>query len=566
MRTSHVVGLLALVLLAACKEEASPSGAGAVRAQEGKPGAASKPVVLTVAYGSEKKTWLEEQARAFEQSGAKTKSGRSIRIEGKAMGSGEAVQEIVSGRLKAHVFSPASSAYIPLLNSAWTTATSRTQPLASPGEPVLLSPIVIALWKPMAQALGWPDKPVGWADLLKVAASKEGWGTYGHPEWGSFKLGHTHPEYSNSGLLAVLAEAYAGAGKTRALSAADVTSEKTRKMLKDIEGTVVHYGKSTGFFSDKMLQRGPGYISAAVLYENLVIESYGKQTDAPFPLVSIYPVEGTFWSDHPYAVLDAEWVGADEKDAAAAFLDFLKAKPAQERALALGFRPGDPAIPIGSPVDAAHGADPKQPQTLLEVPDAVALEKLLDVWRETKKATDIIFVFDKSGSMQGRPLAEAKVGARKFIESLTDRDEVTLMFFDNNVYPPVGPISIKEGRPDLLNRLDGTIAQGGTALYGATQQAYKVARARAQTEPGKIHAVVVMTDGKDESSTITLKDLKAGLVGEDDRAPVRIFTIAYGKGAEGSVLEQIAEAGKGSSAKGDVQDIVQVYRDMASFF
>jgi Ca-activated chloride channel homolog len=76
----------------------------------------------------------------------------------------------------------------------------------------------------------------------------------------------------------------------------------------------------------------------------------------------------------------------------------------------------------------------------------------------------------------------------------------------------------------------------------------------------------MMTDGKDESSSLTLADLKKGLVSEDDRTPVRIFTIAYGKGAEGSVLDQIAEAGKGASAKGDVQDIVQVYRDMASFF
>ena len=564
MRKSHVIWVLIWALLAACQKEApSPDP---VTTRESKPAAPAQPLVLTVAYGSEKKTWLEEQARAFEQSGAKTKSGRPIRIDGKALGSGEAVQQIVSGQMKAHVFSPASSAYIPLLNSAWTTATSRTQPLASAGEPLLLSPIVIAMWKPMAQALGWPQKPIGWADLLKVAANKEGWGAYKHPEWGRFKLGHTHPEYSNSGLLAVLAEAYAGAAKTRSLSVADVQSDKTRKMLKDIEGTVVHYGKSTGFFSDKMLQRGPGYISAAILYENLVIESYSKQTQAPFPLVSIYPVEGSFWSDHPYAVLDAEWVGAEEKEAAAAFLTFLKTRPAQERALALGFRPGEPSIAIGAPVDAAHGADPLQPQTLLEVPEAVTLEKLLAVWRETKKATDITFVFDKSGSMQGRPLSEAKLGARKFLEALTDRDEVALMFFDNNVYPPLGPLSMKEGRAELLNRVDGAIAAGGTALYGATQQAYAAARERARKAPEKIHAVVVMTDGRDESSTLTLAQLKSSLVSEDERTPVRIFTIAYGTAAESTILEQIAEAGQGSSAKGDVQNIVQVYQDMASFF
>lgn len=379
------LGWLALTLLAACKC-GGPAGEGGSAPTRGASAAArpSGAVVLTVAYGSEKKSWLEEHARAFEASGARTKSGRAIRVEGRALGSGEALREIVSGRLKAHVYIPASSAWLPLLNSAWTQATGRKQPLVGQGEPVLLSPIVIAMWKPMAEALGWPGKPLGWADLMKVAANPEGWAAYGHPEWGRFKLGHTHPEFSNSGLLSVLAEAYTGAGKTRGLSAADVEAPKTLELLKRIEGTVVHQGKSTGFLADEMLERGPGYISAAVLYENLVIESYAKRSSAPFPLVSVYPVEGTFWADHPYATLEADWVGAEEKEAAEALLGFLEGRPAQERALALGFRPADPVVAITTPVDAAHGADPRQPQTLLEVPDADVLEKLLAVWRQTQ--------------------------------------------------------------------------------------------------------------------------------------------------------------------------------------
>ena len=79
----------------------------------------------------------------------------------------------------------------------------------------------------MAEALGWPGKRLGWRDLLKVNAGGEGWGRLGRPEWGAFKLGHTHPEYSNSGLLSVLAEAYAGARKTRGLVADDLHSTTT---------------------------------------------------------------------------------------------------------------------------------------------------------------------------------------------------------------------------------------------------------------------------------------------------------------------------------------------------
>jgi Ca-activated chloride channel family protein len=349
--------------------------------------AAAAPLKLIVAYGSEKKTWLEEQARAFEASGAALKSGRRVQIDGRAMGSGEATQAILSGALRPHVFSPASSAYVAVLNQSWLSVPGHTKALSPPGEPVVLSPIVIAMWKPMAEALGWPAKPLGWADLLAVNANAKGWGAHGHPEWGAFKLGHTHPEFSNSGLLAVLAEAYAGAKKTRALTAADLQAKGTAAFMSQVESNIVHYGKSTGFFADKMIERGPAYLSAAVLYENLVIESYAKENPSGIPLVAIYPTEGSFWSDHPYAVLDADWVGNDEREAAALFLAYLKSKPAQTRALSLGFRPADASIAIAAPIDAAHGCDPKQPQTVLEVPVGQVLGALLEAWKLTKRSS-----------------------------------------------------------------------------------------------------------------------------------------------------------------------------------
>lgn len=567
MRPLTLIALSLCVLAVACSQkksdDSSGTSPGSPSPEKAKPEPA--PVSLVVAYGSEKKTWLEEQAKRFQATNAKTKSGKLIQVKTMAMGSGEAVQAIAAGDMKPHVFSPASSAYIPLLNNAYAGKAGRAKALSPAGEPIVLSPVVVAMWKPMAEALGWPTKPIGWADLIKVNADPKGWGGKGHPEWGRFKLGHTHPEYSNSGLLSVLAEAYAGAKKTRGLLAADLDAKPTQAFIASIEQTIVHYGKSTGFFADKMLERGPSYLSAAVLYENVVIESYGKQTSAPFPIVSIYPIEGTFWSDHPYAVLDADWVKDDERDAAGVFLAFLKDKPQQQRALELGFRPADPAIPIGAPIDPAHGADPKQPQTLLEVPDAATLEKLLAVWQLTKKSSDIVFVFDKSGSMSGRPLAEAKVGAKAFLDILHPRDEVTLIFFDGKVYPPIGPKKLEgNGKQELVSRIDSVIADGKTALYDATAEAYVIAQTRAQAAPGTIHAVVVMTDGNDEGSRLTYNELVSRFGTED--APVKVFTIAYGDQVDSKVLEQIADAAKGSSARGSPDTIAQVYRDMASFF
>jgi len=563
----RIVALSVLLALAACKEErGATSGTPGTGTQGGKvepAPAAGPPIELSILYGSEKKTWLEEQIAAFDAADVRI-GDRRIHVTGKSVGSGEAMQAILGGAEKPVVFSPASGAYVTLLNEHWMIDGAHPRPIAPTGDPLVLSPIVIATWKPMAEALGWPGKPIGWSDILKVSRSPKGWADLGRAEWGAFKLGHTHPEYSNSGLLSALAIAYAGAEKTRGLSKSDLAAPAVKKFMEQVEDAIVHYGKSTGLFADQMVQRGATYLSAAVLYENLVIESYGKSPPPEMPLVAIYPEEGTFWSDHPYSVLDADWVTPEQKEAAAQFLAFLKAKPQQARAMALGFRPSEASIPIGAPIDAAHGVDPLQPQTLLEVPDGPTLTGLVALWRATKKASDVVLVFDKSGSMEGEPLRQAKEGAKAFLQTLDVRDRVSLMFFDTQVYPEVGPFLIGEKRGELESRIDGITADGGTSLYGAILSAHQELTDRLEKSPHRIHALVVMTDGEDDGTSTPLPKLLEAIGGE--RSAIQVFTIAYGAGAGHAVLTEIAETTKGVFAKGDPASIAAVFRDMGSFF
>ena len=556
-------GVVLLVALVACGKAEDKSKPGVQVAPEQARPQDGPHVILRFAYSSEKKAWLEQALPQFAATHPKLANGKAIVLEAKSFGSGEASAAILDGSFKANVYSPASTAYLALLNDQWR-ATHAGKLLAATSEPLVLSPIVIAMWKPMAEVLGWPTKDIGWTDIIKVSKDPKGWATLKHPEWGSFKLGHTHPEFSNSGLLAVLAEAFAGAGKTRGLTVEDVRAPRTSAYLHSIEHAIVHYGKSTGLFTEQMLDHGPGYMSAAITYENLVIESYARPGRAPFPLVAIYPVEGTFWSDHPYAVLDNDVTGADEKAAAAQLLAFLKARPQQETARALGFRPADPKLEIAAPLDLAHGVDPKQPQTLLEVPPVEVLTALLAVWREQKKSADVMIVFDRSGSMTGDPLAQAKQGARAFVTGLDDRDSLSIMFFSNELGVPAEPLPLKQARAKLLEQIDGVFANGGTALYDAVDVAYKVMIARARKTPDQIHAIVVMTDGKDEDSKMQLETLNAKF--NPENAPVKIFTIAYGDSADPTVLQSIATAAQGTSVKGTAATIVEVYRDLSAFF
>ena len=121
------------------------------------------------------------------------------------------------------------------------------------------TPLVIAMWEPMARALGWPQKKLGFADVLKLATSGKGWAAYGKPEFGPFKLVHTNPDFSTSGLSAVVAEYFAALGKKEGLTEKDIANPKARKQVRDIERSIVHYGDTTLFIADQLKQEGPGY-------------------------------------------------------------------------------------------------------------------------------------------------------------------------------------------------------------------------------------------------------------------------------------------------------------------
>jgi Ca-activated chloride channel family protein len=529
-------------------------------------GLLGKTVTVTILYGSEKQEWLEPMITQYNAAQHKLEDGTVIVVEATPMGSIESMDAILSGESQPVVWSPASDIYVPLANAEWRKDHAEDLVTGDP-EKLVLSPVVIAMWQPMAEALGWPDKQLGWADIAALATSKEGWTAYGYPMWGTFKLGHTHPDYSNSGFVSILAEAYAGAGKQRDLTVADLHDEHVKAFMADVESSIIHYGSSTGFFADQMFTRGPSYLSAAVLYENLVVEQESKRLageNNQLPVVAIYPKEGTFWSNHPYIILNAPWVTDEQKTAAADFQSFLLDKPQQAQALAYGFRPAS-SLPLTSPLDADHGVDPSQPKTILETPSADVLTGVRQVWRETKKLVDLVVVVDISGSMSGDKIAAVRSSLTQFIDLLDDRDNLEVILFDDQLYTmtPLSPLG--EKRENVLRQVSGIVEGSSTRLYDAVQLAYT--DLQSSGSPDHIQAIVVLSDGADNASQIHL----AGLVGQigattEGGTTTKVFTIAFGADAEQDILKQIAEATGAKMYVGDPKTIRDVYAEIAKFF
>jgi Ca-activated chloride channel homolog len=521
-------------------------------------------VRLLFTYGSEKEDWVKDVTAAFNQGGYKTQDGKPIHVEAIPEGSGECIDGITNDSQQADIVSPASEAFVRLGNSQGRAKLGRE--VIGPTQRLLLSPVVVAMWEPMGKALGWPDKPIGWSDILALSTDPKGWASYGHPEWGRFKFGHTHPEYSNSGLVSLFATAYAAVGKTTSLEINDLIDPKVGDFIKGIENSVLHYGSSTGFFAKKMFTNGPHYLSAAVLYESLVVESYSEH-DLAFPIVAIYPKEGTFWTDHPVGIVDREWVTPEKRAAAEIYIKFLIDNPQQLKALKYGFRPGSVEMPMGAPIDAAHGVDPSQPKTVLDLPDTATMAAIRKLWFKNKRHARVTLVFDVSDNMSyGAKMAMARDGAIDLLAYMSDQDAFSIMPFNALVLRDQEPQPLQDYRQSAEQVISSLVASGGASLYDALSLAYKQVQHQEEEDPSRIAALVVLSDGKDTSSKITLDQLLSQIRYDSDRHTVRVFTIGYEAQDGTDVLKQISEVTQGKYYEGKQSNIREIFRDISTFF
>jgi Ca-activated chloride channel family protein len=554
-----VVAIVAVALVASLSggdgDDRSSSGGGSG------PVAPSGSVRVSFAYSPEKEKLLKPLIRRFNSQRAEV-NGKPVFVEGEVVSSGEAESKLASGELELTAWSPASSLWGRLLNF------EADRSLAADENPsIVRTPLVIAMWEPFARALGWPRKQLGFEQIIQLARSNQGFAEFGHPEFGSFKLVHTNPDFSTSGLEAVVAEYYAATGKKEGLTEADVARSDARTVVRDIERSIVHYGDTTLFIADQMRREGPGYASAVAM-EEVTLLDFNRNRGSQPKLVALYPPEGTFYSDNPFIVLDAPWVRPAQRQGAERFQQFLEDEITPELAAQSGFRPPSLDDQPVAPVSKENGVDPAQPERVLGLPEPRVLDAVRRAWREDRKPASVLLVVDTSGSMaEESRLERAKAGLRSFFRNVGRQDSVGLTIFSDRITPliPVGPYRANARK--LRETVQNLIADGGTAVYDATIEGFRTVRSGAS--PDRINAVVVLTDGEDTDSGASADDVVNAVRAQGDSDDqVRVFTIAYSAGAVGAAeaLQKISEASGGQAYQGDTEDIEAVYRSISSFF
>jgi Ca-activated chloride channel homolog len=374
---------------------------------------------------------------------------------------------------------------------------------------------------------------------------------------------HTAPTRSNSGLQTLVAQFASVSGKRpETLTQADVQSKQSE--IANIQAKITRYGISTNSLAKAMVTNGPFWASIGSVYEASVIEANSNLPPGATRYEAVYP-KATFSSNMRAILPNAPWVSANEKAAAEQIMTYLQSPAAQTLLTQLGFRPGTPGIPLGPKFSAEFGVDPKATYDSYRTPTPEVVEAMLKSWEDVaKKPSLVVVVVDSSGSMEGNKLPAVQNTLSNYINSLGPKDQIALIDFDSDIRPPVLVDSTPEGRDRGLQFITGLRAQGGTRLYDAALSAQQWLQQNLR--PNAINAVLILTDGEDSGSSISLdmlgQQLKSSGFSGDQR--IAFFTVGYGNEGEfdPQVLEQIATLNAGYYRKGDPGSINQVMADL----
>jgi len=168
--------------------------------------------------------------------------------------------------------------------------------------------------------------------------------------------------------------------------------------------------------------------------------------------------------------------------------------------------------------------------------------------------------------MQGDKLDQAREAFLTFLGLIKGGEErVGLVVFSSDAEETVPLSELSTNREQLRSTITGLNAGGDTALLDAIDLAYEQLQKRQDTE--RINAIVVMTDGKENNSRLSLRALLSGIQqGNQSGVPVVVFCVAYGSDADMDTLESISTAAGGQTRRGSTETIRELYKTLSTYF
>ncbi|HVR74160.1 MAG TPA: VIT domain-containing protein [Planctomycetota bacterium] len=157
---------------------------------------------------------------------------------------------------------------------------------------------------------------------------------------------------------------------------------------------------------------------------------------------------------------------------------------------------------------------------------------------------DLVFILDRSGSMEGWKMAAARRAIERMVETLGDSDRFNVYAFDNLMETPAGfdeeallpgTAANRAAAARFLSRID---ARGGTGLAGPLLSALETLEENRKANDRE-RILVLVTDGQVGNEDQILREASNGL------RDVRVYALGIDRAVNEGFLRRLASAGGG---------------------
>jgi S1-C subfamily serine protease len=345
--------------------------------------ATDEPVHLLVVYSQS----LTPGKKGFfpDTSGLRTASGRPIEVTGVSMGSREMIEQVLDGAIRPHAIVPSSDLYLNMADKEWSLGNGKGKPLVGEKATFIKRVYVLAIRRPMAEAMGWPNKEIGWPEVAEIA--HKGWQAVGKPEWGALKILDAHPEFSDAGLQAVVSASQSTLGIPKGFTRDRLKDPKLTDLFKTLDERTVWYPTSLDDLVWNEGQDVAPHCHMAFVPEHVVITLNGRNArkNAPPAWVAVYPKGGTICEGITAGALDRDWVTETHREAMSIFFKYLLEPKIQSRIVLRGYRPALKETALVAPLTEAWGIDPKKGAEITGMPPIEEVLECEAAWQSACK-------------------------------------------------------------------------------------------------------------------------------------------------------------------------------------